>query len=165
MCHNRSAATFPIFSQPSNATVSQRRKVNATVHYSVSHSHSGSFPQYTSIDATESSSRRKVKWQISYDGAHLRPAPRPPCLSLYFGISPNWSPAPQHSRSTQKCCIFFFFNFLVFSIFGFPQQQIMVGPLLAPCQLSIFHQSLDWGSFYQISPHIFHNISLAKFAF
>ena len=67
-------------------------------------------------------------------------APRPPCLSLY-------------------CFHFcFFLQFLYFSIFGFPQQQIMAGPLLAPCQLSIFHQSLDWGSFYQISPHIFHNI-------
>ena len=161
MSHKRSAATFPIFTQPMPQCHSEEKSMPqcTTVSVTVTQDH------FHSFDATESSSRRKVKWQISYDGAHLRPAPRPPCLSLYFGISPNWSPAPQHSRSTQKCCIFFFFNFLVFSIFGFPQQQIMVGPLLAPCQLSIFHQSLDWGSFYQISPHIFHNISLAKFAF
>ena len=156
MCHNRSAATFPIFSQPSNATVSQRRKVNATVHYSVR------------IISTVSMQLKAAHGVKSSDKYHMTELTYGPQTTLFIFVLWDFTKlkpcSPTLSIHT-NCCIFFFFNFLVFSIFGFPQQQIMVGPLLAPCQLSIFHQSLDWGSFYQISPHIFHNISLAKFAF
>ena len=120
------------------------------------HSEEKSMPQCTTVSVTVTQDHFHsilVSMQLkaahgvkSSDKYHMTELTYGPQTTLFIFVLWDFTKlkpcSPTLSIHT-NCCIFFFFNFLVFSIFGFPQQQIMVGPLLAPCQLSIFHQSLD----------------------